>query len=223
MYGQQTKQVKSQAEQQRTTVPRRATLAPALRTRAKTTLPKLPSPISLSTSNLSSSAIPLMTWVDPRRVKSCATVMLPKRKSLYLKLRRVARRNRGDRSKVQVTGESPYALRRDGLLQRSKLPRRRESHKLLPGHPRATTRWWAKAKVSREQQAMGVGEVSVVLTQVAQIGGPSSGSAASDQSVVEKMQRAKIVGEMDLKEWTSVASEKSDMNSEMIARTKKGG
>jgi len=62
-----------------------------------------------------------------------------------------------------------------------------------------------------------------VLTQVAQVGGPSSRSAASDQSVVEKVQRAKIVGEMGLKEWTSVASEKSDMNCEMIARTKKGG
>ena len=37
-------------------VPRLATLAPLPRTRARATLPKLPSPISLITSNLSSNA-----------------------------------------------------------------------------------------------------------------------------------------------------------------------
>lgn len=57
-------------------MPRRATVAPALRTLASTTLPKLPSPISFRTSNLSSRAIPLMIWVDPLRVKSCVTVMV---------------------------------------------------------------------------------------------------------------------------------------------------
>ena len=50
---------------------------PALRTLAKTTLPKLPSPISLRTSNLSSKATALIMGVDdPRWVKSCATVMV---------------------------------------------------------------------------------------------------------------------------------------------------
>lgn len=49
---------------------------PALRTLANTTLPKLPSPISLRTSNLSSNATALIMGVDdPRWVKSCATVM----------------------------------------------------------------------------------------------------------------------------------------------------
>lgn len=43
----------------RTTVPRLATLDPAARTRARTTLPKLPSPISLSTSKRSSNATAL--------------------------------------------------------------------------------------------------------------------------------------------------------------------
>lgn len=60
----------------RTTVPLLATLAPAVRTLAKTTLPKLPSPISLRTSNLSSKAIALEPTADPLWVRSCATVMM---------------------------------------------------------------------------------------------------------------------------------------------------
>lgn len=59
-----------------TTVPLLATLAPAVRTLARTTLPKLPSPISLRTSNLSSKASVLEPTVDPLWVKSWATVMM---------------------------------------------------------------------------------------------------------------------------------------------------
>jgi len=59
-----------------TTVPRRATLAPAVRTLARTTLPKLPSPISFSTSNRSSRAIMFAGWAEVRCAMSCATVML---------------------------------------------------------------------------------------------------------------------------------------------------
>jgi len=58
-----------------TTVPLRATFAPALRTLASTTLPKLPSPISFKTSNRSSNAkLLVLCDEDPRRATSwCAT------------------------------------------------------------------------------------------------------------------------------------------------------
>ena len=61
-----------------TTVPRRATFEPAARTRASTTLPKLPSPMSFNTSNLSSNACPgdPIGVDNPRWVKSYATVMV---------------------------------------------------------------------------------------------------------------------------------------------------
>lgn len=59
-----------------TTVPRRATLAPAVRTLARATLPKLPSPISFNTSNLSPRAIPCWPCDDPLRVESSATAMV---------------------------------------------------------------------------------------------------------------------------------------------------
>jgi hypothetical protein len=61
-----------------TTVPRRATLAPALLTRASTTLPKLPSPISFSTSKRSSKADPgeVREAGDARWAKSCTAVIL---------------------------------------------------------------------------------------------------------------------------------------------------
>jgi hypothetical protein len=61
-----------------TTVPRRATLDPALRTRARTTLPKLPSPISFKISNRSSKAAPVLVvrGEDNPRDDSYATVMV---------------------------------------------------------------------------------------------------------------------------------------------------
>ena len=60
-----------------TTLPRRATLAPAVRTRAKTTLPKLPSPMSLMISNLSSRLMADVAPLDELRCeKSNATVIL---------------------------------------------------------------------------------------------------------------------------------------------------
>ena len=64
---------------QRTTVPRRATLEPAERTRARTTLPKLPSPISFRISKRSSNAEPVElrgVVIDPRWVMSYGTVMI---------------------------------------------------------------------------------------------------------------------------------------------------
>ena len=63
---------------QLTTVPLRATVAPAVLTRASTTLPKLPSPISLITSNRSSRATG--AWEEARDealcVRSLATVIV---------------------------------------------------------------------------------------------------------------------------------------------------
>ena len=62
-----------------TTVPLLATFEPAERTRASTTLPKLPSPMSFKTSNRSSrDAVPEVgVGVEDRRwSKSWATVMI---------------------------------------------------------------------------------------------------------------------------------------------------
>jgi len=62
-----------------TTVPLLATLEPAERTRASTTLPKLPSPMSFKTSKRSSSdAVPVVGVgvEDLRCIKSWATVMI---------------------------------------------------------------------------------------------------------------------------------------------------
>lgn len=56
-----------------TIVPRLATLAPFALTRARATLPKLPSPISFITSNLSSNAD--VVWDPGRELYSEATVM----------------------------------------------------------------------------------------------------------------------------------------------------
>ena len=55
-------------------MPRLATLAPLALTRARATLPKLPSPISLITSNLSSNAD--VVWEPGRELYSEATVMV---------------------------------------------------------------------------------------------------------------------------------------------------
>lgn len=61
----------------RTSVPLRAILAPAVRTRARATLPKLPSPISLSNSNLSSNPkADVEPLDDPRGGKSCGNVIV---------------------------------------------------------------------------------------------------------------------------------------------------
>jgi len=64
-----------------TTVPLRATLDPALRTRAKTTLPKLPSPMSFRTSKRSSKAGPVFVVKgdDNPRDESYVTVMVRQR------------------------------------------------------------------------------------------------------------------------------------------------
>lgn len=62
-------------------VPRRATLEPAPRTRAKATLPKLPSPMSLMISKRSSRAVhaPRFCEERPLWLTSCATVILKDR------------------------------------------------------------------------------------------------------------------------------------------------
>jgi hypothetical protein len=118
-------------------VPRRATLAPALRTRASTTLPKLPSPISFRTSNLSSRAIALTECDDPRWVRSCPTVMANRSiasigESL-IRTRFTPPNYQGGFELDAVDASQLYRRRRRG---RSAVSKRapRESHTRLPEH-----------------------------------------------------------------------------------------